>query len=593
MIFPGKLTIVIPAAKATSFFFLLLFLFQIKFSFSQTTYPAKDWVKKLNKKDFYNSPALQEIYTALKGKDSAEVMQIFKELEQDGTSSGYFNTNLDLTKATWRRLTYGCKAKKSITDLVKKALNAAYEAEDDHLVSNIGWFYGAFMHGCLEMESAAIYCLIALEIDQKTGKKTEPDKYGLLGDVLYLTQDYEKAIEYTRKAIQEEPYTSAEMKHVIMSRWNTIGLCWRKMGGYDSSLFYFDVALQIAKEINNPIWQVIISGNKGQVYYLQKKYAIAKPLLEADYRESKAYGEVASAANSLQWVARINLLEGKKDSALLQVKEAMQLLHGSNPNFSPNPNYLQNILYATADVYRAFGNYDSVDKYTQLYNRLHDSLERALAVSRLEMSKMKLDNIQNALTIKNLHKVKQAEELKRNFFIAAIILLSVIALLYVNRLRLKSRHKEQLAVEQKKAADAEIVIAKEQLRSFTQNITEKTNLIEQLQQQVNDRALTTEQQELISNISSLTILTESDWEKFKTIFEKIYPGFFIHLKEKVSDITIAEQRMAALTRLHFSVNQIASMLGISANSVYKTKQRLRQRLHVGSDLDLEDILSSM
>jgi hypothetical protein len=239
------------------------------------------------------------------------------------------------------------------------------------------------------------------------------------------------------------------------------------------------------------------------------------------------------------------------------------------------------------------GNNDSAFKYAQLYNQLHDSLERTVADGRLETARMRLANLQNAFTIKNLNKEKQAEELKRNFVIAAIVLISVIALLYVNRLTLKFRHKEQLASEQQKRADAEIAAAQEQLQLFTQNLVEKTSLIEQLQEQLNHRSLTLEQQELLSNISNITILTETDWEKFKMLFEKIYPGFFTNLKEKVSDITVAEQRMAALTRLHLSINQIASILGISPNSVYKTKQRLRQRLNVDPEVNIEEVLTKI
>jgi hypothetical protein len=86
------------------------------------------------------------------------------------------------------------------------------------------------------------------------------------------------------------------------------------------------------------------------------------------------------------------------------------------------------------------------------------------------------------------------------------------------------------------------------------------------------------------------ILTEDDWERFKTLFEKIHPGFFIKLKESVTDITIAEQRMAALTRLHLTTKQMAALLGISPNSVNKTKQRLRQRLNLYVDSNIEEFV---
>ena len=128
---------------------------------------------------------------------------------------------------------------------------------------------------------------------------------------------------------------------------------------------------------------------------------------------------------------------------------------------------------------------------------------------------------------------------------------------------------------------------------FTQNIIEKSNLIEKLQQQVKDKEFNLGQQQLLQELTHQTILTEDDWEKFKMLFEKIYPGFFLKLKEKVTDITVAEQRMAALTRLHLTTKQMAALLGISPNSVNKTKQRLRQRFHLETDANIEEFITKL
>ena len=260
-------------------------------------------------------------------------------------------------------------------------------------------------------------------------------------------------------------------------------------------------------------------------------------MLEFDYRTSKQHGEIADAANALQWIARINLLQGKKDSALLQVKEAMRMLQ-QQPQ--PIPYYLQNVYYATADVYRVLGNSDSFYHYFQLYSHLHDSIERAVANSRLEISRLRLDNQSNVSKIHELQREKDAETRERNFIIAAIVLVAIVGLLILNRQRLKSRYQRQLAFQQKVAAEKEVAAAKEQLDMFTQSIIEKTKVIEQLEQQVANKPLTDEQQQLANELSRQTILTEEDWEKFKTLFEKIYPGFFLKLKEMVPDITVAE-----------------------------------------------------
>jgi DNA-binding CsgD family transcriptional regulator/tetratricopeptide (TPR) repeat protein len=550
-------------------------------------FPVNNWVKKLSAKDAPPFSGISEILPAIANIDTASAAQLFKELGSTGPAlNKYFTCRFNVISATYFR-NHGAPAK-FVQNIMTRAINAAYESDNDSLISAVSWHYGMMNYWGGEIQLASMYCLNAAEIDEKIGRKIPPGSYNLLGEVLYATRDNEKSIYYMKKAIAAESDTSYNARDINMKRLNTIALCWKRIGNYDSAFFYFNLALRTAGQLGEQIWQSIILGNEGQIYYAQQKYDVAKPLLESDYRYSKGYGEFGSASNSLQWVARINLLQGKKDSALIQVREALQLVQKD-----PNPNYLQNIYHAAADVYQAIGNHDSSSKYSQLYNHLHDSLERSIADGRVEMAQIRLANLQNSFTIKNLNKEKQAEQLERNFVIAAILLVSIIAILYVNRLRLKYRFKEQVALERQKAADAEIASAREQLSLFTQNILEKTNLIDQLQEQLHHRSFTYEQQQLLSNVSNLTILTEQDWEKFKTLFEKIYPGFFINLMEKVSDITVAEQRMAALTRLHLSINQIASILGISPNSVYKTKQRLRQRLQVDPEKNIEEVLAKI
>jgi DNA-binding CsgD family transcriptional regulator len=183
------------------------------------------------------------------------------------------------------------------------------------------------------------------------------------------------------------------------------------------------------------------------------------------------------------------------------------------------------------------------------------------------------------------------EKLKRNFLIVAILLLSVITVLVLNRQRLQSKHRQQLALQQKTAAEAETAAAKEQLTLFTQNVIEKTALIETLRHQLQEQQLNSKQQELLEEASHQTILTDADWEKFKLLFERLHPGFFNRLREKTPGITLAELRMAALIRLHLTTKEMASILGISIDSVHKTRQRLRQRLHVATEASLEDSIA--
>ena len=192
-----------------------------------------------------------------------------------------------------------------------------------------------------------------------------------------------------------------------------------------------------------------------------------------------------------------------------------------------------------------------------------------------------------------LQNEKRAASLKRNFIFLTIMLASAILILYLNRLRLKQKYRQEILIQQKNAAEAELVAAKEQMQLITENIIEKAGLIEKLTVQLSNKELNMEQHQLVAEISRHTILTEDQWENFKVVFEKIHPGFFIRLKEKARDITIAEQRMAALTRLDLTARHMASMLGISVDSVHKTRQRLRQRMQFSIGKNLEESLASL
>jgi hypothetical protein len=149
------------------------------------------------------------------------------------------------------------------------------------------------------------------------------------------------------------------------------------------------------------------------------------------------------------------------------------------------------------------------------------------------------------------------------------------------------------ADEEKLSMELEMESARNQLNVVTTNMFEKTGLIEKLEEQLKGNEATAEYQSILSDITRLTILTETDWSEFKSIFETMYPGFFIKLTNKFPEITSAEQRMAALTRLHLSSRQIASMLGISIDSVHKSRQRLRQRFKVGTETNLDEMVAAL
>ncbi|HEX5150551.1 MAG TPA: tetratricopeptide repeat protein [Parafilimonas sp.] len=583
---------------------IILFLLANKHTLAQqSSFPVNEWVKKLADKNDHLNKGYQEIDSILfirkdpdlavrLSVDSINMQRTMEELEEKERHQNiYYSIRFKLLKARmlWIR-SASQQELPAIKRLMTKATSQCYALNDELVTAFISWQFGSLMSWYGQFDLATLYCLNGAELFKKHGISMQRKEYVLLGNVLYYTRGYKKSIYYTRQAIAASNLsdTSFIVKVETASAYNTIGLCFRKMINYDSAFFYFDSALHYANIPGYDVWKGIILGNKAQIYFEQKQYDTAKALFEYEYVTSAKAGETADAANALQWLARISLLEDENNIALQHVKKAKALL-----SEKPYAYFLQNIYQTTADVYRALSIKDSALLFTQLYNHIKDSLELAAATSRMEVSAIRLENMTSAFKIEKLQSDIQAETLKRNFIILAIILISAFIILYFNRKSIKARLKEQRAEQQRQVMEEEVKSAREQMQVFTQNIIEKTTLIEKLEQELGQNKAGAGQQLVLAELAEQAILTEEDWYRFRVLFEKLHPAFFDSLINSISGITLAEQRMAALVRLHLTNKHMASVLGISANSVIKTKSRLRHRLNMQTDAEVLEFIAKL
>jgi DNA-binding CsgD family transcriptional regulator len=121
---------------------------------------------------------------------------------------------------------------------------------------------------------------------------------------------------------------------------------------------------------------------------------------------------------------------------------------------------------------------------------------------------------------------------------------------------------------------------------------QKNSLIDQFKNEIDilkqntPLAVIKEREETLQKLNSSTILTEEDWKKFKKMFDDVYKGFFNRLNIKFPQLTVSEVRLMALIKLEHTNNEMASMLGISAESVRIARFRLRKKLAIQSNADL-------
>ena len=553
---------------------------------------VENWADRLADKNDFDGVDIIGLIREIKTLDTALWCDAVAAIEEHGSSKLRFRIRLNLLKSYFSFGNLPCSRLFDAVALCKEALKLAYQLEDPYLIAVANrWVANAYRE-LREFGLAILHVRLSIEMQEDLGfqqfRQFGLDHY-MIGEMLYHAREYELAIQANQRALAIDADPDLPQMDSLgpinkMFSWNTIGLSHEKLGQYDSAFIAFRKAFHYAELTNNAGWKGLIEGNMGDIYFHMAKYDSAEYFLRRDIQESlENVSKLAdNAANSMQWLARIEAKKGNTNEALIQLRKANELLKQL-----PNPLFQANIYYAFIDVFEKMGRTDSMYFYLNKYIVLHDSLEQKAADDRAEIVQVRLDNQENIHQIRILNKEKRRIAMIRNFSIALTLLATAFGLLYINRQRLKMQMRQQQAIDEKEKAKAETEAARNQLKIFTEQIIKKNNLVEMLREQLLQKELTEQQIQDISILSQHTILTDEDWDRFKSLFEKVYPGFFLALKKKAPDITVAEQRIAALSKLHINAKEASNLLGISPASVNKTRQRLRYRLELEHDADLE------
>ena len=77
--------------------------------------------------------------------------------------------------------------------------------------------------------------------------------------------------------------------------------------------------------------------------------------------------------------------------------------------------------------------------------------------------------------------------------------------------------------------------------------------------------------EKMSELLSAKLVTDESWTEFKKKFDAVYPDFITKITMNFGKLTPTETRLACLIKLQISNKDIASMLGISTDSVLKSR----------------------
>ncbi|HEY9007184.1 tetratricopeptide repeat protein [Ohtaekwangia sp.] len=261
----------------------------------------------------------------------------------------------------------------------------------------------------------------------------------------------------------------------------------------------------------------------------------------------------------------------RPDSAMYYNNKALGLA-----DREPDDHY--NALKIRSHLFQSLNKPDSAIAYLSKAESFQDSI---LNVRRKALSDILLRTSQQEDQLFSLTRLQARSRQHLYWLLSGIVALLLLSFALYRLLR---RSKKE--VEEKRL----------QLQTAALELMEKTRLVEEAQRKIELQEAKPNDDETFRKYNQIlqsNIITEEDWNNFRTLFEEIYPDFFSRLRYLHPSLTRADMRLLAVLKMNLSMKEAARILAISPDSVKKAKYRLKKKLGMEQEESLEDFLQQV
>lgn len=377
----------------------------------------------------------------------------------------------------------------------------------------------------------------------------------------------------------------------------------------DSSVYWANVARELCLQspegkMPNHLLYVL-----GRSYAETGAYRQALPYLLEGQRSLPDNKQVISYYQYPLAIGKVYLELGQLDSA-------MHYLVAAKP--TPDTGNLAKVYELMGDVYGQQQDYEAAwraEKENFRLTKAKITSERIKAAADAEA------RYQAAQRTHRIQELETQQQLTRQKYFIALLstLLALVALSFLyQRQRLKHKlleqekralvQEKQLLAQAKTLAETnerlktqELMLAHEslaatqaQLNATVDILTLKNQIIDELHMRISDTdpdILPESYTTTARNLNSMKILTPTDWGYFQQRFDEYLPGVLSQLRLTFPNLTSAETRLFLLIKLGFDPQEISETLGISRESVWRSRHRLSKKLDLPDTGTLDTFVS--
>lgn len=436
------------------------------------------------------------------------------------------------------------------------------------------------------------------------------ENYANVGLMDSAAKQHQINIGFT-KSFQNVYYPSAINNYGLFFYWHKKDL--------DSALIYFKRAYQLTEaDFANHTLSGSIRDNMADIYVEQGNYKEAQPLYALNF---KFYNEVDNERTLARDIPRLvsagsqfvicNVQLNRIEEAEIAfeklkaiVKEQQQINKLSSESFLEYLKAKQLLLYKSNDVEDAYATANYIQTYSDSLHKVEAQLDKKwqnefndITVDRVALH-YQIDQIQKEAKIKS-----QKSKLLISSLISSVFIILLLSIIFRRRQHLINAKNKQLLVEQSlensnlkvQQLNSEIKSKERDLSDFAINLIQNQEWATSLASRIEDYKLAEpdNKQELLMQLEQdikNKITFDEDTKLFFERLDKLSDAFYSHLMTDYPNLSRNEIQLCSLIRLKMDSRSIATLQNITTASLNTSRYRLRKKLGLADQVNLDDFI---
>jgi len=481
--------------------------------------------------------------------------------------------------------------------------------------------YGISLHNLGKFDSSLYYHLQSYQIKLETNASPKQVAKELvnIGNVYSTMNKNPEAIDYFSQAAAQ--FTILKDSFNLRKCFNNTGLAYKRMGDTTEAIANYQQALTISRAMKNKSGIAISLINLSSLFAGLNQTEKSKRALEEAYQIGVELKDLQLISNATQNLASLYFKLGAYEQALTNALEALEVVNKSHERDLVEVTY-----QLLSQIYEAQGEYKQSLEYHKLYTSIHDSLFNADNTQRFNELQTIFETEKKEQEIALLKQEKANQQLetkllknRQRYYFAIIILILIISGItgfFVIQKRKKDREihrqKELYHKKEKELAMAEleksrikeeelqqsILYKSKQLSTHALHMMQKNSMMQQIQEDLKtlSRKAPAEEKSDYKRINfqiNQSLRSDKDWDVFKLYFEEVNRDFYQKLNSINPELTTNDHRLCALIKLNMNSKEMASVLNVAPNSIKSSRYRLKKKLGLDMEADLEEFIRKL